>query len=47
MTILKSTYGMVLFLPCIFVYCFYVCFSGLAEVTHISYQYLTKEINRF
>ncbi|HGN1993981.1 hypothetical protein [Proteus mirabilis] len=31
----------------IFIYCFYVCFSVLADVTKISYQYLTKEIKRF
>ncbi|CAG9437320.1 hypothetical protein NVI2019_OHEONHNH_04188 (plasmid) [Providencia alcalifaciens] len=47
MNAIKSIYGKVLFLPCIFVYCFYVCFSVLADVTKISYQYLTKEIKRF
>lgn len=47
MNILKSIYGKILFFPCIIIYCFYVCFSGLADITKISYQYLTNEINRF
>lgn len=47
MNTMKSIYGKVLFLPCIFVYCFYIYFSVLADVTKVTYQYLTKEINRF
>ncbi|EFB70479.1 hypothetical protein [Providencia rustigianii] len=44
MNVAKSMYGIILFLPCIFIYCFYVCFSGLADITKISYQYLITEI---